>query len=104
MQLRLRLVARRSASDRKEPIMYKLTAIGALVVALAASTGSAAKGIRTHHARASLNCAQTVVIPPGRGYGYCGGRLWFRDPQTGGLTTGPAFWRHERLDRPDDHP
>lgn len=83
--------------------MYKLAAIGALVVALAAPAGAAAKS-RVHHARASLNCPQTAVILPGRGYGFCGGKLWFRDLQNGGLTTGPAFWRHERMDRPDDHP
>jgi hypothetical protein len=84
--------------------MYKLAAIGALVVALAAPAGAAGKGIRPHHARAQINCAQTAVILPGRSYVSCGGRLWFRYGQTGGLTTGPAFWRHERMDRPDDHP
>ena len=84
--------------------MYKLAAIGAMVVALAVPAGAASHTVRPHRVRAQINCPQTVVIPPGRGYGYCGGRLWVRDPFTGELTTAPTFWAHLRLDRPDDHP
>ena len=49
-------------------------------------------------------CPDAVVILPGRGYGFCGGTLWFRYGKDGGLTRGPAFWRHLPMDRPDDHP
>ena len=84
--------------------MNKLATIGALVLALAIPASAAGKSIpRLHNVRA-IDCAKTVVIVPGRGYGVCGGNLWFRDPQTGGLTTGPAFWKHLPQDRPDDHP
>ena len=48
-------------------------------------------------------CPEAVVILLGRGYGFCSGRFWLRYGNAGGLTTGPAFWRHERMDRPDDH-
>jgi hypothetical protein len=84
--------------------MKRLTIIGALVVALVIPASALGKGIpRLHNVRA-VDCAKTVVIMPGRDYGVCGGNLWFRYGQAGGLTTGPAFWRHERTDRPDDHP
>jgi hypothetical protein len=82
--------------------MYRLATIGALVAALVIPASAAGKAIRPHQARAA--CPQAVVILPGRGYGVCGGHLWFRDPQTGGMTTGPAFWRHLPQNRPDDHP
>jgi len=49
-------------------------------------------------------CPNSVVIVPGRGYGFCGGIYLFRYGKAGDLTTGPAFWRHLRTDRPDDHP
>jgi len=84
--------------------MFKLAAIGAMVAAFAIPSSAAGHGARLHQARAKLDCPTTVVILPGRGYGVCGGTLWFRDPRTGAMTTGPAFWRHLRLDRPDDHP
>jgi hypothetical protein len=63
--------------------MYKLAIIGALVAALAAPASAVAQGARMRHARAQIACPQTVVIPPGRGYGMCGHRFWVRDPQTG---------------------
>lgn len=84
--------------------MKKLATIGTLVAALAVPASAAGHTIRPPRVHAQVACPQTVVIMPGRGYGFCGGQLWFRDPRTGGLTTGPAFWRHEPLDRPDDHP
>ena len=84
--------------------MNKLAAIGALVVALAVPASALGKSIpRLHNVRA-IDCAKTVVIMPARGYGFCGGHLWVRDPQSGQLTTGPAFWAHLNLNRPDDHP
>ena len=86
--------------------MYKkLAIIGALVTALAIPAGAAAKAIRPPRMHAQLACPQSAVILPGRDYGTCGGQFWFRFGHSGGLvTTGPAFWRHERMDRPDDHP
>lgn len=84
--------------------MHKLAIIGALVVAFAVPASAAAHGIRPPRAHAEVVCPQNVVMLPGRGYGYCGGQLYFRYGETGGLTTGPAFWRHEPMDRPDDHP
>ena len=82
--------------------MHKLAIIGALVAAFAVPASAAGQGIRPPRVHAQVACLQTVVIMPGRGYGYCGGQLYFR--YGGGLTTGPAFWRHEPMDRPDDHP
>ena len=117
--------------------MYKLAAIGAMVVAFALPSSATGQGIRPHHAQAQSRSAQAralrrpmllyaaqaqqsksfgqgmdetpkcpdaVVILPGRGYGFCGGTLWFRYGKSGGLTRGPAFWRHLPMDRPDDHP
>lgn len=84
--------------------MYKLAIVGALVVALAVPASAAAKGIRPPRVHAQVACPQAAVMLPGRDYGFCGGQVWFRYGQTGGLTTGPAFWRHEPMDRPDDHP
>ena len=84
--------------------MYKLAAIGAMVAALVIPASAASHTVRLRQARAEIACPHSVVILPGRGYGVCGGQLWFRDPFTGGMTTGPAFWRHLRQDRPDDHP
>jgi len=82
--------------------MKQLATIGALVVALAIPASALGKSIpRLHNVRA-IDCAKTVVIMPGRNYGVCGGNLWFRTQN--GLTTGPAFWRHLPMDRPDDHP
>lgn len=84
--------------------MYKFATIGALVAALAVPASAAGHGIRPPRVHAQVACTQTVVILPGRGYGMCDGQLWFRDPYTGAMTRGPAFWRHEPLNRPDDHP
>ncbi len=84
--------------------MYKLATIGALAAALLIPASAAGKTIRPHHARAQVACPQAVVILPGRGYGVCGGQFWFRDSQTGTMTTGPAFWTHLPQNRPDDHP
>ena len=84
--------------------MKKLAIIGALVAALAVPAGAAGHGIRPPRLHAQVACPQNVVMLPGRDYGFCGGQLWFRYSRTGGLTTGPAFWMHERMDRPDDHP
>jgi hypothetical protein len=81
--------------------MYKLATIGALVAALAVPAGAAGKGTRLHHARAQIACPQHVVIPPGRGYGMCGGRLYVRDPQTGNVKAIP-FWRLQRLNDPNE--
>jgi hypothetical protein len=66
-------------------------------------TSAADQRVRLHHARAQINCPQNVMILPGRGYGVCSGHFWFRAPRAGAMTTGPAFWRHLRLDWPDDH-
>jgi len=83
--------------------MYKLATIGALVAALVVPAGAAAKGIRPHHARAQIACPQNVVIPPGRGYGMCGGKFYVRDPH--GNVKAIPFWRLQRLNDPNgDHP
>ena len=84
--------------------MYRLATIGALVAAFAVPASAAGHGIRPHHARAQLACPDVVVIMPTRGYGFCGGRVWIRDPQTGQLTTTPLWRVKLRADRPDDHP
>jgi len=84
--------------------MYRLATIMALAAALVIPASAAGKTIRPHHARAQIACPQTVVILPGRDYGFCGGALWFRYGQNGGMTQGPAFWQHLPMDRPDDHP
>ena len=61
------LARRQTASERKT--MNKLATIGALVVALAIPANAAGKSIpRLHNVRA-IDCAKTVVIMPGRGYG-----------------------------------
>jgi hypothetical protein len=94
-----------SEAWRKEANMYKLFTIGALVVALVAPASAVGKSIpRPHNVRAQIDCPKTVVIMPTRGYGFCGGRIWVRDLQTGEMTTTP-FWRLKlRNERPDDHP
>jgi hypothetical protein len=96
-------VARLAKGDAMFNKLYTIAA-AVLIAAVAASASAAGHIARLHHARAQLACPQTVVIPPGRGYGVCGGKFWVRDPQSGETTTMPAFWRHLRLDRPDDHP
>ena len=85
-------------------MFYKLGSIAVLIAALAAPASAAGHGIRLRHARAQVNCPQAVVIMPTRGYGFCGGRIWVRDPQTGEMTTTPSWRLKLRPDRPDDHP
>jgi hypothetical protein len=83
-------------------MFYKFGSIAALIAALATPASAAGHGM--HHARAQLNCPQTVMIMFTPWDGFCGGRFWVRDPQSGKMTTTP-FWRLKlRQDRPDDHP
>jgi hypothetical protein len=89
---------------RKEPNMYKLFTIGALVAALAAPASAAGQGARARAAGAQVNCPQTVVIRSGRNYGICGHRFWIRDAQTGKVRAVP-FWRLQHQNDPtDDRP
>jgi hypothetical protein len=81
--------------------MYKLFAIGALVAALAVPAAAAGKGITGRHARALIACPQAVVMVPGRGYGFCGGRLWVRDANSGQVKAIP-FWRLQRVNDPNE--
>ena len=71
--------------------MYKLITIGALVVALAGPASAAGKRAPVRPSAQTL-CATTISISPARGYGFCGGRYWVRDPETGKVTPVP-FWR-----------
>ena len=82
--------------------MYKLVTIGALIAALVAPVTG--QGMRVRPARVQIACPQTVVVPPGRGYGMCGHRFWVRDPQTGKVKAIP-YWRLQRLTDPrEDQP
>jgi hypothetical protein len=92
-----------STSERKECIVYKLAAIGALVAAVAAPATAAGHGVRTGHSSAQVTCPQTVILP-GRTYGICGQRFWIRDPQTGQVKAVPFGRLQHQNDPTDDRP
>ena len=83
--------------------MYKLATIGIVVVALAGPASAAGKRAPVRPSVQTL-CAQSVIISPARGYGFCGGRIWVRDPETGQVVA-VSFWRLQNMNRgPDDRP
>jgi hypothetical protein len=78
--------------------MHKLATIGALVAALAVPASATGKApVRPSR----VACPQSVVIPPPRGYGMCGGRFWIRISETGKVKAIP-FWRLQRLNDPNE--
>ena len=72
--------------------MYKLVALGVLIVALAVPTSAFGQGVRPSQALARASCLQPLVFHHGRNYAMCAGRFWIRDPQTGKVVAVP-FWR-----------
>jgi hypothetical protein len=81
--------------------MYKLATIAFLVAALVGPASAAGKRAPVRPRAVQALCAQTVIIPPARGYVFCGGRFWVRDPETGKVKSIP-FWRLQHMnDGPD---
>jgi hypothetical protein len=84
--------------------MHKFAIIGLLVVALAGPASASGKRAPVRPSGAQALCANPVPISPTRGYSLCGGRIWVRDPQTGGIVA-VSFWRLQNMNKgPDDRP
>lgn len=77
--------------------MYKLAALGALILALAAPANAIG---RTHQPRAQLSCSQRAIFMPGRSYAICDGKFWVRLAQTQQVVSVP-FWRLQQGNDPN---
>ena len=78
--------------------MYKLAALGILILALAAPAN--AMGKRAPRPQAQLSCPQRVIFRPGRNYAICDGKFWVRLAETRQVVSVP-FWRLQLGNNPD---
>jgi hypothetical protein len=83
---------------RSAASMDKLFTIAALVAALAVPASAGGQGVRVRHPDDQIACPH---ILPGRPYGFCGGRIWVRDPQ-GGQYKAISFWKLQHLNDPNE--
>lgn len=78
--------------------MYKLAALGALILALAAPAN--AIGQRAPKPKAEQACSQRAIFLPGRNYAICDGKFWVRTAQTQQVVSVP-FWRLQQGNDPN---
>jgi hypothetical protein len=81
----------------KEAVMYKLAALGTLILALAAPANAIGK--RSPQPRAQQSCSQRVIFRPGRNYALCDGKFWI--PGTEEQVVSVPFWRLQLGPNPD---
>ena len=77
--------------------MYKLAALGILILALAAPANAIGK--RAPQPRAQLSCSQRAVFRPGRNYAICDGKFWVRLAETQVVSV--PFWRLQQGNDPN---